>query len=264
MPDYDGRVIYSCTDAHGVIDVVDEATVRSLHFGTQARQSTMFFHDRQALALVYTRCMMTCLLFADQPRSVLLLGVGGGSLPKFLRHHFPHCRIDAVEKRKKVVELARTYFYLAEDPLLRIHHMDAADFLGDQPEDPYDLVLVDIHDPDGMSSAVGAERFFAACQQRLHRRGILSINLWSGEHEEVLNKVRHNLENSFAQQVMYLPVARKRNCIGLAFNYELPQGLIKALRRRSIELGPRFGIEFPELLRDLQKANPRSLGRRFF
>ena len=89
MPDYDGRVIYSCRDAHGVIDVVDEPTVRSLHFGTQARQSTMFFHDRQALALVYTRCMMTCLLFADQPRSVLLLGLGGGPCPSFCAAIFP-------------------------------------------------------------------------------------------------------------------------------------------------------------------------------
>ena len=264
MPDYDGRVIYSCSDAHGVIDVVDEPTVRSLHFGTQARQSTMFFHDRHALALVYTRCMMTCLLFADQPRSVLLLGLGGGSLAKFLRRHFPHCRIDVIEKRQKVVELARTHFCLVEDPLLQIHHTDAADFLAAPCADSYDLVLVDIHDPDGMSSAVGAESFFAACRQRLHRRGILSINLWSGEREEVLVKVRHNLEDRFARQVLYLPVARKRNCIGLAFNYELPPGLIKALRRRAAELGPRFGIEFPALLRALQKANPRQLGRRFF
>jgi spermidine synthase len=169
-----------------------------------------------------------------------------------------------IEKRQKVVELARTHFCLVEDPLLQIHHTDAADFLAAPCADSYDLVLVDIHDPDGMSSAVGAESFFAACRQRLHRRGILSINLWSGEREEVLVKVRHNLEDRFARQVLYLPVARKRNCIGLAFNYELPPGLIKALRRRAAELGPRFGIEFPALLRALQKANPRQLGRRFF
>ncbi len=264
MSVYGGKVIYTCRDEHGVIDVVDESTVRSLHFGTEARQSTMFFHDRQALALIYTRCMMTSLLFEDDPRFVLLLGLGGGSLPKFLLRHFSRCRIDAVEKRKKVAELARTYFHLDPDPRLEIHHLDAADFLNAQPGRSYDLVLVDIHDPDSMSSAVSGEHFFAACQQRLRGRGILSINLWSGDRDEVLKRVQHNLESSFARQVLYLPVARKRNRIALAFNYELPQGLMKGLRLRAVELGRRYDIEFPKLLRDLQRANPRQLGRRFW
>ena len=66
-----------------------------------------------------------------------------------------------IEKRQKVVELARTHFCLVEDPLLQIHHTDAADFLAAPCAASYDLVLVDIHDPDGMSSAVGAESFLS-------------------------------------------------------------------------------------------------------
>ena len=63
MPTYDGTIIHSRSDEEGVIDVVDEATIRTLYFGTRARQSTMFLRDPNALALAYTKCVMTSLVF---------------------------------------------------------------------------------------------------------------------------------------------------------------------------------------------------------
>ena len=259
MPLYDGKVVYSCSDEYGVMDVVDEATARTLHFGTSARQSTMFLHDHQALALIYTRCMMSSLLFVEAPRSALLLGLGGGSLAKFLLHHFPACHLDAVEKRARVVQLARSFFHLPDGPRLQIHTADAADFLATGGGGPYDLVLADIHDRAGMASAVGEANFFAACRRRLTEGGILSINLWAGKEREALDRVRRNLERDFGGQVLQLPVARKSNCVALGLNRSVPRGQSSVLRRRAAELEACLGIEFPELLRALERANPARL-----
>ena len=86
-----------------------------MHFGSKARQTTMLLRDPVELALVYTRCMLSGLLFTSPPRSVLILGLGGGALARFCRQHGPQCRIAAVEKRALVVELAREYFALPSD-----------------------------------------------------------------------------------------------------------------------------------------------------
>ena len=259
MPLYDGKVVYSCTDEYGVMDVVDEATARTLHFGTSARQSTMFLHDHQALALTYTRCMMSSLLFLGAPRTALLLGLGGGSLAKFLLHHFPACHLDAVEKRGPVVQLARSFFHLPDGPGLRVHTADAADFLATGGGGPYDLILVDIHDRSGMASAVSEASFFAACRRRLSEVGILSINLWAGKERAALDRVMRNLERDFGRQVLQLPVARKSNCVALGLNRSVPRGQSRMLRQRASELGGCLGIDFPELLRDLERANPARL-----
>ncbi|NBP73880.1 MAG: hypothetical protein EBU57_12175, partial [Alphaproteobacteria bacterium] len=57
-PVYRGDVIYSGQDEYGDVAVVQEATSRTLHFGSTARQSTMLMADPTRLALTYTRCMV--------------------------------------------------------------------------------------------------------------------------------------------------------------------------------------------------------------
>lgn len=259
MPHYAGEVIFSCRDEEGAIDVVDESGTRTLHFGTTARQSTMFRRDPAALALSYTRCMMAGLLFVEEVRAALILGLGGGSLVKFLLHHFPDCRVDAVEKRPRVVEVARGFFALPDDPRLRIFAGPAEGFLPQLEAGAYDLVLVDIHDCDGMARAQAEAGFFAACQRLMGEQGLLVINLWSGERRAVLRRVTDQLDDCFAGQVMQLPVAGKSNTVALGFNFPLPSQVLRGawVRARARELEPRLGIALGELLEDLARRNRR-------
>ena len=100
MRKYHGTVIHRSQDSRGVIEVVDDGCTRSLHFGNAVRQSAMDLNRPEYLVLTYTRAMMSCLLFKPTPCKVLLIGLGGGSLAKFLLHHIPNCTIDAVELRE--------------------------------------------------------------------------------------------------------------------------------------------------------------------
>ena len=63
--------------------VYEDAGTLSLHFDISAIQSRMRRDDPAALDLDYTRAMMACLLFEPQPKSMLMIGLGGGSLPSF-------------------------------------------------------------------------------------------------------------------------------------------------------------------------------------
>ena len=259
-PAHSREVVHACRDENGVIEVIDEAEkMRSLQFGTEARQSTMFMHDPDALALAYTRCLMTCLLFASppNPETALVLGLGGGSLPKFLLRQVPECRVDAVEKRPRIIEVAHAYFALAPHPRLRVHQQDGLAFLNESESAQYDVIFADLHDSDGMAPAVRHPEFFPACSRALRARGLLAINLWYGYRENDEREVRTLLELSFEERVLYLPVAGKRNCVALAFRRPpaIAGGLV---HERARAWQSKTGTDFPDLLEQIRRANPHS------
>ena len=258
MPHYDGNLIYSCVDTEGGIDVVDEATARTMYFGTRARQSTMLFRDRRELALTYTRCMMICLVMFDgKPKTVLILGLGGGSLARFLLHCYPDCLVDAVERRPTVVQLARRFFALPENNNLRVLETDAEQFVARHREPSYDLVLVDLHTPEGMASANGAPDFIAGCRRLLRAGGVLSINLWSGADNDMVARVETQLMDAFAGQVLHLPVAGKRNFVALGLTTPVGDQRETTWRERAKAQESKLGLEFPAMLDELSVAPPK-------
>ena len=252
---YDGKVIHSARDEFGSIDIVDESTARTMHFGSRARQTPMFLRDPVALALSYTRYMLSGLLLSSVPRSVLMLGLGGGALARFVRHHWPGCRISAVEKRALVVALAREYFALPDEHFA-VHVMAAEEFLAGKRPAEYDWILVDIHDRNGMSPALREPEFFVRCRALLSARGILAANLWTGDREAMLKGINRSLHEVFDGRVLHLPVARKRNTVALGCNFALPALEVRLARRKALELEDRYGVEFSQFLWELMPHNP--------
>ena len=256
---YGGTLIYKTRDEWGEIEVVEDAFHRSLHFGTEPKQSSMRLDDPDALVISYTRAMMSALLFQEQPRSALLLGLGGGSLAKFLLHHFPACRVDVVELREAVCEVAREQFQLRPDPRLNIHIGDAGEFM--READPmrygnYDLILIDAYDHKGMCASVDGLAFFDACRQRLAHGGVLSTNLWL-DFENGVGRSLEAIKTSFDGNLLRLPVPGKGNIIGLAFDQPVTRRQLKQLTPRALELGRRYNLELPALLHELRKHNRR-------
>ena len=252
---YDGKVIHSARDEFGSIDIVDESTARTMHFGSRARQTTMFLRDPVALALSYTRYMLSGLLLSSVPRSVLMLGLGGGALARFVRHHWPGCRISAVEKRALVVALAREYFALPDEHFA-VHVMAAEEFLAGKRPAEYAWILVDLHDRNGMSPALREPEFFVRCRALLSARGILAANLWTGDREAMLKGINRSLHEVFDGRVLHLPVARKRNTVALGCNLALPALEVRPARRKALELEDRYGVEFSQFLWELTQHNP--------
>ena len=249
-------LVFSCHDEEGVIEVVDDRDARALYFGTSARQSAMSREEPHRLVLPYTRAMLSSLLFAREPRSALVLGLGGGSLPRFLMHVFPTCRIDVVERRAKVVHVAHNYFQLARSPRLRTHVCDAEVFLREDSGRTYDLVLVDLHDRTGPAPLVTEAGFAASCACRLAARGVLAVNLWADPSESVPPSILRDHRATFEDRHLVLPVTGTGNCILLGLSFTVASYARQHLDAKSIELQVCLGIEFPQLLADLARANP--------
>jgi spermidine synthase len=262
-----GVPVHVSHDEHGAIEVVDDAGVRALHFGTPHRQSAMALADPHRLELAYTRAMLAALPFlSDEPRRVLLVGLGGGSLAKFLWRYLPQCRIDAVERRDAVARIAQGWFGLPADERLTVRIADGADYVVEaaRRDDAYDLILLDAYDGVGMAAAMLNPAFLDRCAALLSPGGACAANLW-GNNRPLLEHALDTLRQSFAGTMLRLPVPGRGNVIGLAFPEPAPRPDWRKLQSRADSLERVLGVEFPALVRLLRRANSgwaeRLLGR---
>lgn len=256
MHKYGGIVIHQSHDALGPLEVVEDGYQRSLHFGSEPKQSSMDLNDPLRLTLSYTRAMLSTLLFNATPRRLLLLGLGGGSLAKFLLHHLPDCRIDAVEYRESVYQLARAYFHLPDNPRLSMYFADAADFIrrADVAHSDYDLILVDAFTADGVAHATSNLSFFDACRTRLAGNGVLAANLWAADSIK-LDDIISDLGDAFDGRLLRLPVDGKANVIALTTQQGKPRRELRRLDKQATKLQQKLSLEFSAFLNRLRKNN---------
>ena len=256
---YDGRVIHESYDDDGVLEVVELDGVRSLHFGSFPRQSSMLLVEPDKLYLEYVRAMTSWLLFKPTLDSeALIIGLGGGSLAKHLLHHFPECRLKAVEYRENVVKIARSHFGLPQEPRLKVIIDDGANYVSKRIEtqsEQYSLMFIDAFDHEGMAESICNHAFFDGCKALLKKDGILLINLWGGINKPLFQQIAHWLGQTFEWKVLFLPVKGRGNIIGLAFNVNAPIFSMKDLRMRAVFLEQQYQIEFISYLKEIIKHN---------
>ena len=77
--------------------------------------------------------------------SVLILGLGGGSVIETLRQDFNYSGlIEAVELDPAIIDIAKTEFGIQQDETLKIHCADAYEFVKDRSK-TFDLIIVDLY-----------------------------------------------------------------------------------------------------------------------
>jgi spermidine synthase len=248
------RTLLRVHDDSGIVEVIEDGVTRTLYFGSRAKQSSMLLCNPAVLVLSYTQAMTAALLFQPAPRSVLLLGLGGGSLARFFHQHFPDCRLVAVENRAAVVDVARDYFELPADERLRLCTSNALDYLAQPVTEAFDLIFVDIFSATGMDRELGEADFFSLCRSRLAPGGVLGVNLWS-TRPNVCRQHLKEMCRSFDDQVLELPLSDCGNLIALGLTRALPAKHLATLKPAAEDLFQRFGIDYPDHLDRLRRRN---------
>jgi len=265
MHKYDGLLIHNSHDEEGTIEIVDTKGVRALHFGSHSRQSSMLLEDPNQLHSLYARAIMGFLLFNENPENVLMIGLGGGTITKYLLHQFSDCKIKVIEYRNSVLKVARSHFELPHDPRLKIKIGCGGEYISTQSklkEEKHDLIIIDAFDHEGMSTEVSSENFFDGCRVLLKSDGLLAINLW-GTNKDLFQQVAWNMGRVFKWKILFLPVRKRGNIIGFAFREDTPKYSMKQLRDKAIILEQKYQLEFPFFVKDL-KRNNRSVQDRVF
>ena len=114
----------------------------SMNFGSALVQSCMRLDDPNALLLEYTRAMMGFLLLNPNPASILMVGLGGGSIAKYCHQHLPHSHMTVVEINPEVIALRDEFMLPPDDERLTVVCADGVRFMA-QCADQFDVILID-------------------------------------------------------------------------------------------------------------------------
>lgn len=238
------------------VHVSEKAGVRYLHLGSDTVQSAMRISAPHELVLSYTRAMMGFLLFHPEPRQFLMIGLGGGSLAKYVLHTFPEAGVTVVENNPRVIAAAHAQFAVPrDDPRLAVVPDDGGAYVQTHPE-CCDVLMVDGFDARSQVETLATENFYDHCRQALEPGGVMSVNLWSSDSR--FDTFLQRIERVFTGQVVCLPAERKGNVAVFAVRGRVPVTRWDRLRERARALEPSTGLELLQFVGRLGELNPHS------
>ncbi len=242
--------------ARNSIEISEEAGVRRLHFNSDWVQGAMRVRRPNALELDYTREMMAGLLLRERPwpRNALLIGLGAGSLAKFIYHTLPETKITVVEINPQVEVVARLHFKLPDDPKrLRIVIDDGADYMLKEGA-RYDSILVDGFDKDAQAGVLDTLPFYQACRTRLTDNGLLAVNLL-GRSKGFKASVGR-IKTAFDGRSLVFPACDSGNTIAFATAGEAVNLTFETLRARAEQLKEETGLNLLPTLTRIKRGTP--------
>ncbi len=243
------------------VDVSEVDGVRSLHLGSVTIQSAMRIRDPFALELSYTRAIMCFLLFNQQIKNLLSIGLGGGSLAKYVHAYCPEINSTVIELNPRIIQVARSQFWVPEnDERLEVIEGDGLVYLAEH-QAVADVLLIDAFDSNGIPPNFCSQDFFDQCANTLTSDGILVINLWGSDKK--FDVYLQRIEQTFDGKVLTLPTGKPGNIAVFGFKREPADLRLASLRERAKTLEKSHKIEFLQFVDKLAEHNASSSNRLF-
>lgn len=232
--------------------ILETASERRLHFTPHAAQSRMRLAEPDALICAYTRKMMAFLLFKPNPRNIVMVGLGGGSLAKFCHRHLRETRISIVEIDARVIALREEFCIPADDDRFRVVCDDGARYIS-RLAGCIDVLMVDAFDHVGVAPTLAASDFYAQAAQRLSPNGLLVMN-FSGESQRYVTHIEQ-IRAAFGGSTLLVPVAAHDNLLLFTFKRRIPLPTTAEYESRAQRLQTRLALEFPRYLRRMCQSH---------
>lgn len=231
--------------------ISEQDGVRSLHLGGSMVQSAMRIAAPNALELVYTQCMMGFMLFHPNPGHVLMIGLGGGSLAKFVYHYLPETRVTVIEPYRQVIMAARQYFHVPQDDArFAIVETEGARYIAAEAISA-DIIMVDGFDGGDQVQSLCSQDFYDRAQQVLNRNGMLVVNLLSRDSQ--LKTLLQRIENSFDGHIIAMMAEIRGNLIVFAFRNNPGKLSWKFIQKHAKKLEAEHPLPFREFVARLRK-----------
>jgi len=169
------------------------------HFMTSERDE-FFYHENM---------VHVAALAHPSPERALIVGSGdGGSAEELLKH--PSMRtVTIAEIDKTVIDISREHLRTVhrgalDDPRVTIRIGDGFRFVMETRE-AFDLIVLDLTDPGGPSTALYTPEFYAACAARLGPQGAMTMHVGSPvAHPDRVRQTLAELGSTFAAVTPFL------------------------------------------------------------
>lgn len=166
----------------------------TLQFKIGEVQSEMLASDPNYLVLSYTRMMMAFLFFNREPKRITIIGLGGGSIPKWCYQQLPAADITVIEINPKVIALRDQFYIPADDDRFRVIHADGADHVS-RTSKSIEVLLVDGFDIHGQPPRLCSQEFYDDCYRALASDGLLVVNLCGFEDGRSIERIQRSFKD---------------------------------------------------------------------
>jgi spermidine synthase len=256
-----GKKIFRSVMASNSVEISEMDGVRSMYIDTNTIQSSMKVKAPYDLVLAYSRGMMGCLLFKDDIQETLMIGLGGGSVAKYIWKFCPDIKQTVVEINPQVINISRTLFDVPDDDArFSVVEGDGIAYLKNiataAPDALPEVLMIDAFDGVGIPPDFCTQRFFDDCAAALKHEGIFVINLWGSDKKFDIYWSR--IANSFNDQVLKLPTGKPGNIIVFGFKGQHQSLTFAKLMARAQDLESHSQIDFLKYVETLFDRNPHT------
>lgn len=164
------------------IFIVQKGDFLSMTFrlkGENTRQSVLNLRDRGQLPLPHSHYQTLAAVHAGRLRTMLMVGLGGGSVSEYFLRHVPELHVTSVELDPGVVAAAKKYFGVEEHARHRIATGDGRVFLA-RNKAKYDIVMIDAFRGGYVPFHLLTHEFYTLLASRLEPDGVAVLNLRAG------------------------------------------------------------------------------------
>jgi len=185
------ELVHSERSLYRQILIYEEDGKRYMCFTKQCaigRESVIDLQYPDRLLFEYAHLMMGSLFLAPAPQNVLVVGLGGGSLPRALAFTLPAAHIDVVEIDPVVTRMARKYFSSLPGENTPVFTANTSVFEEDgrayvkrmvRARRTYDLIMLDAYDHEYIPEHMLTREFLQEVKSLLKPGGIVAANTFS-------------------------------------------------------------------------------------
>jgi spermidine synthase len=166
--------------AYNDVRVYEQGQIVEMTFGHNQKlyeESAADTAHPRTLPVEYTRWMTVAAAYPPTPGRILEIGAGGGTTAWYLHEIFPKAQVTSVDLDPAVMDLAKKYFKVRDEPGHRMVVADGRNFLRDHPNDKWDLIALDAYRGPFVPYHLLTQEFLQLVRDRLTPEGALVQNI---------------------------------------------------------------------------------------
>ena len=242
------KLIYEKKNRYHHIMVYEDGFIRTLFLGNNpdaGKQSRIDLDDPDCLLLEYTKLVFAALLVKDAPLRVLIIGLGGGVIPRAINRYIPDAEIDVVDIDPDIVDVAEKFFSFEPCEKIKIHISDGRAFIREAgqniPVNRYDMVILDAFNSRSIPRHLTTREFLRELMQILTPDGVVAANVLIDNR--LFHSILRTYRKVFKRCYVFLG-GRARNAVLVSPGPDAPGMDYKEAEKRSEELQKLYHFNF--------------------
>lgn len=165
-----------------------------------------------------------------EPKTMLMIGGAGLSVPRYYFSMFPEMTIDVVERDARMIRIAKKYFYMEESEQLHIHKADGLKFMRRLEESrKYDLIFNDAFNGFDPEASLLTNEAVTLFKEHLNPGAVYIVNLITAlkGRDSMLGIMQQSiLKNHFSHVLLtrckeWKTLSERQNCVLTASDSDL-------------------------------------------